>query len=799
MLIDNSTQCWGVGTSGQLGNDEGLSSNTPVPVSFWDSLPNSLPDDLIPPPAPPPPAAPISSRIAAGTGTSHSCAVQEDRTVQCWGAGSSGQLGNGRNVNSNIPVRVSRITTAAQVSTGASYSCALLADGTVQCWGAGDSGQLGNGGTDDSNLPVVVSVLTDPADSSSDLTPLTDVTLISTGASYSCALLADGTVQCWGAGDSGQLGNSGDTNSNTPVTVSNIATATRVSAGASHACALLADGTVQCWGLNGEGQLGNSGDTNSNTPVTVSVLTDPADSNSDLTALTGVTAISAGASHTCASLAARTVQCWGTGDSGQLGNGADDNSPTPVSVSQIAGLAAQISAGNSHSCAVLLDETVQCWGLNDNGQLGNDDNTNSNTPVVVSSISAVAEVSAGSSHTCALLLDETVQCWGLNGEGQLGNSGNTNSNTPVVVSPTAHPINNRISTGASHSCAVLANGTIRCWGSGSNGRLGNNAADDSGTPVTVSNIDTAVQVSAGASHTCAVLTSGAVQCWGAGGAGRLGNGGTNQSTTPVQVSGITSAVQVSAGTAHSCAVLENGQVWCWGNNGSGRLGNGVPGLPTSTTPVQVSGLAPTAIQVSGGRAHTCALLEAGTVWCWGQADQGRLGDGRAINVSGSEATQRTPVQVSNISTATAISVNDRHACALLENGRIRCWGRNNESQLGNGGSTTQTMPRPVSGITTAAQISAGDSHSCAVLLDGTSRCWGAGGSGRLGNNAADNSNTPVLVSNIDTAAQISAGGQHTCAVIASELVQCWGLNSVGQLGDGGNTASNIPVSVSGLS
>ncbi len=355
-----------------------------------------------------------------------------------------------------------------------------------------------------------------------------------------------------------------------------------VATGSQHACALMSKGTVWCWGSNSIGQFGNGNTTSSSTPVVVS-------------GITSATAIAAGGGHTCAILSNGTVQCWGYNGIGQLGNGTTTNSSTPVTVSGIT-TAAALAAGSQHTCALMSNGTVQCWGDNGQGQLGNGTSTSSFTPVTVSGITTATDISAGINHTCAVLGNGTVQCWGNNGSGKLGNGTATSSNgiitsssTPVTVSGITTATD--ISAGINHTCAVLGNGTVQCWGSNYSGQLGNGTTTDSSTPVTVSSITTATAIAAGGylvEHSCAVLSNGTVQCWGANAFGQLGNGTTTNSSIPVTVSGTAIASAIATGGAVTCIVLSNGTVQCWGYNAYGQLGNGT--TTNSSIPVPVIGL-----------------------------------------------------------------------------------------------------------------------------------------------------------------------------------------------------------------
>ena len=366
-------------------------------------------------------------------------------------------------------------------------------------------------------------------------------------------------------------------------------------------------------------------------------------------------------------------------------------------------------------------------------------------------VSPAAAVDAGSFHTCALLQDGTVRCWGLNDSGQLGDGSTNNSSTPVAVAGVGGAA--AVSGGGFHSCALLGNGTVQCWGRNDSGQLGDPATTtfSSVAPVRVTGITTAIAVTAGGFHTCALLADGTVQCWGENDFGQLGNGTsdpvpgtpTTFNPTPVTVSGITTAVAISAGGWHTCALLRDGTVQCWGENTYGQLGNGAtiapPAPGRSSTPATVTGIT-TAIGIEAGIFHTCAILRDGTLQCWGRNDEGRLGNGTTANSS-------TPTTVSGITPA-AVAPGAEHACAILRDGTLQCWGDNNWGQLGNGsaaGTASTTPATAVTGITTATAASSGAEHTCAVLQDGSVQCWGRNTDGRLGNGTTTNAFTPVTV------------------------------------------------------
>lgn len=302
----------------------------------------------------------------------------------------------------------------------------------------------------------------------------------------------------------------------------------------------------------------------------------------------------------------------------------------------------------------------------------------------------VNEADAGFGHTCAAMTDGTLRCWGINNYGQLGDGSKTSSSMPVVVSGLSNVLSGSITTGYSHTCAVLNSGTASCWGANDYGQLGDGSTTERTTPVVVSGLVTVRMIAAshGGYHTCAVLTSGGARCWGANGSGQLGDGSTVSQPVPVAVSGLTDVLSIAAGSTHTCAVLPGGTVSCWGANSFGQLGDG--STTNRTTPVAVSGLSDVH-SIATGQLHTCALLNNGTARCWGYNSYGQLGDRSKTN-------RLLPVEVYSLVGASSIAAGFQHTCAVLATGTARCWGFNNNRQLGDGSTVNRIQPQTLSAV-----------------------------------------------------------------------------------------------------
>jgi alpha-tubulin suppressor-like RCC1 family protein len=369
-----------------------------------------------------------------------------------------------------------------------------------------------------------------------------------------------------------------------------------------------------------------------------------------------------------------------------------------------------LSVGFDHTCVVLERGNVRCWGRGDRGilgvavpfgqDIGDDEPASALGNVDIGG--RVVQVASGFSFTCALLDTGNVRCWGSGFGGKLG-YGNTNNigddETPASAGDVdLGGIAVQITTGDDHACAVLTRGRVRCWGNGAGGALGygnTNSIGDDETPASAGDVDVGgpvVQIAGGNGFTCARLESGAVRCWGREGPGRLGYGNTNSigdDETPASAGDVNlggTAVQVVAGATHACAVLDTGAVRCWGSAARGALGYGNTNnigddeVPASAGDVDVGGKV---VELSAGTVNTCAVLEGGRVRCWGFGQFGQNGYASTQDIGNDE----TPASAGDVDVGGAVVHLDsgiQKTCALLDSGSVRCWGNAGFGALGYG-------------------------------------------------------------------------------------------------------------------
>ena len=587
----------------------------------------------------------------------------------------------------------------------------------------------------------------------------------------------------------------------------------------------------------------------------------------------------------CALLSGGSVECWGDNYYGQLGNGSTRplNAPTAIAgLSGVTGIAVDLYS----ACAVMSDGTVKCWGYNAQGQLGNGSTTNSSTPVQVTGLSNIQAISRGVSHNCALDVSGNVYCWG-DGVTKPG----------FVLSGAS-----AISTGGNHTCALMTTGAVECWGfngtlvGGTDGELGNGSTGNSLTPVTVTGISNAVAVAGGVDFTCALLATGSVECWGLGAGGVLGNGAMYNTLTPVMVLGISNAMSLAVGLFHACVLLTTSEMYCWGQLSASELGtstdgySNVPvrvatgygptapidtqltftGAPTnvtsgmsfsvsvaigtasgetdsSATSTVTLGSSPSGVSCAGGTSaaavrgiatfngcswsgatsnfvltattsspgalaassHLISSIGPATQLVFSAMPQHATSGfpfatvvdiedvfGTTVN---SDATVTLSSEPTGLTCTSGLSVAAVHGVASFSGcsfaGKVDSFSLVADAPpLSSFSSTSIHLLQPLTGVQSIAGNGGG--ATCALMGDGTVEAWGWNYYGQLGNGSTTNSNVPVRVTGLTGVQSIAGNGSTTYALMGDGTVEAWGYNGDGQLGNGTiDGYSNVPVQV----
>ena len=799
---NGNAYAWGNNALGQLGNNTFTQSNVPVAVSVDGAL--------------------AGKKITAiATGDNHSLALSDTGEVYGWGLNTSGQLGNGLQVNSPVPVGAAGILagkTIKKIAAGGGQSLALDSTGAVYRWG-----------------PLIVSQTTSTSQGNNTVNPvlvaLSGKTAvdIAAGALHALVLTSDNMIYGWGGNIYGTLGN------NTTVTPSNgapvVVTSTgvlsgktikSVAAGYQHSMAISTDGLVYAWGRNTNGQLGDHTVTQRNVPV--AVLTTGVLANKVVDHL----AQSSGSNAVWAFDGEGSIYGWGY----QPEIGSTGNQTDPISLSAWVSVAPRVTIGGVVTSAKIIDSTSLSFITPPHAQ-GHVDVTvtipdgQSSTLENAYEFVAPPTLDSLAPSTGYVTGGDTVTLSGSNfSEGSTVTVGGVEA-TITNITPNAVTITTPAQTAGVYDVVITDE-----FGQKSTlekvftyvelppvvtSATPNRGPASGGQEVTVSGEafitgEGGVQgVGAGGYHSLALALDGKVYNWGRGGNGQLGNNTTSDSLIPVAVT-TTGALAgktvtaIAAGGTHSLALTSDGKVYSWGLNGNGQLGNN--STAQSNVPVAVTATGTlagkTVIAIAAGNNHSLALTSDGAVYSWGLNTSGQLGN--------NSTTQNTnPVYVTTNGAlagkaVTAIAAGGTHSLALTSEGKVYSWGQNTYSQLGNNSTTQSNVPVAViaTGVLdgkVVTAITAGYQHSLALTSEGKVYSWGYNNQGQLGDNTTTRSSVPVAVTatgvldgKVVTA--ITAGYQHSLALTSDGKVYSWGYNNQGQLGN--DTTINEPAPVEAL-
>ena len=641
----DDVKCWGQNMAYELGYQDQAYRGVSA-LQMGDNLPNI---DL----------GPGRKAKKVSTGSGWTCVLMDNSQVKCWGGNSFGQLGNGNSQNTmltpqQVPVDMGSFGNSAQTV------CTVTGPGPSSCTPC-PAGSFSSAAAATSNATCQLC----PPGSFSAQQGSTNCTLCprgsyssAQGASQPCTLCPGGTssadtgglsqavCQPCAAGTYSALASGGG---QVCMACAAGTFSSAVGANSSAACQACAAGTFSAAPGSTSctacplGQYAFAGSVACNASVALSVLS-----------------VSSGMSNgVCAWLTGGFLKCWGSsliaGRAQNIGDGPGEmgNNLAPINLNSSLAVTGQCQ-GFSHACVIVGDTNVMCWGLNGDGQLGYGDTAERRHPPNAYFHFDGKKVSAivcGISHTCVLIsTNASILCWGGNSLGQLGVGDNVQRNSPTPVNLGAGMTARAIAAGQSFTCAILTNGNVTCWGHNFGGTpagmlgLGNTAntnTPSSTNPVRLGTGRTALAISAGSYHACAILDNGQLKCWGNGEGLGIGVAATNNigdsagemgdSLQSVNLGGLL-PVQVSCSDFFTCVRLNTSEVRCWGRNTDGQLGYGdiVQRLTAPLTSLRMGQRNLTALSITTGRAHTCALLNTGNVLCWGSNGHGQLGIGTGV-------------------------------------------------------------------------------------------------------------------------------------------------------------------------
>ena len=725
--------------------------------------------------------------IAAGF--SHKCGVTTAGVAYCWGTNTDGQLGNDTTTDSTNPVAVSGGHTFDSIDVGASHSCGITTSGLLYCWGANDYYQLGNNNENNQNDKLTPTRVHDPDTPSSNWG--TTILKVSLGQHHSCAIDSNSRAYCWG--------NSWDNNTATgqtsyPKVPKRIhkpngsanwdATFIEIAAAEEHTCAIKTNGVAYCWGTDNYGSLGKQSVKNEERQYPVKVSGNK----------TWVS-IAAGRWNTCGINDDKYMFCWGKNLLGQLGNNATSWSATPHRVHDPANTSANWTAQWSVAAVGVqrafgiragTEQTITFPGQSDIKltagpvTLG----ATASSSLAVTYASQTSNVCSVTGSTVTLLTTGTCTI-----EASQAGTATVFEAAPVSISFTILAGDQTIefpNPGTKNTSDFTGSG------------MGLSAAASSKLVVSFSSSTTnvctvsGILVSKVAFGTCTITASQSgssnfnaapnvtrsfsiVDGAASGAAWEWGSTPTAMSTSLVFTS-------IEAGRNHSCGLTAAGTAYCWGENQDGELGNGFGGI-ASAPPVMVLG-GHTWAQVRPGGNSTCGVTTSGQGYCWGNNDRGQLGDG-------STTESLVPVPVTAGETWTTIDPGGAFACGVTTSGAGLCWGNNFYGNLGNGSkhnstNVAQTSRTEISGGHSWSMIEATNGgFTCGITTSEAAYCWGTGSNGVLGNGSTPSvQDTPVAVSGGLSFSFLTGADSHICGLASGGQAHCWGYDGFGQLGNG---------------
>ena len=727
---DGTLWQFGENTYGQLGDNTVILRSSPIQVgalTTWSKI-TSINDSAV--------------------------ALKTDGTLWAWGRNRFGQLGLNDIINRSSPVQVGALTTWSKIDAGGDICLAVKTDGTLWSWGNNDDGQLGDSTVIRRSSPIQVGALTTWSNTSP-------------GVSHVAATQTNGTLWTWGGNTRGNLGiNTSSGSRSSPVQVGSLTTWSQVSAGSTLTMAMKTDTTLWTFGYNAQGQLGENSVVLRSSPVQIGSAYAAATTN---WWKVGPTSLNVHAIKLDG-----TLWAWGRNIYGAVGDNTVIHRSSPVQIGALTSWTnLSVSSSGDHGSIIKTDGTLWAFGYNTSGQLGDNTQISRSSPVQIGSDTNWSQVSKGGNFTLATRTNGTLWTWGSNTYGTLGDNTVTARSSPVQIGSGTTWLN--VAAGGNHSLALKTDGTLWSFGYNGTGTLGDNTRVYKSSPVQIGTLTTWSRFSASSSHTAAVKTDGTLWLWGTNSNyGQVGDGTRITRSSPVQVGTGTSWLQPSLATNVTTVIKTDGTLWSWGSNNVGQLG--LTDLINRSSPVQVGAGVLGWSLVESTAYSTLGIKTNGTLYGWGQGDQGQVGDNTTISRS-------SPVQIGTGTTWSKLGGGDQSSFAIKTDGTMWSWGFDEYGTLGqNTNLYRRSSPVQVGALTTWSSVSSFKDHVTAIKTDGTLWAWGRNEAGKLGDVTQINRSSPVQIGTLTTWAEASPGRTHTIARQTNGTLWAWGQNFQGQLG-----------------
>lgn len=802
---DGSLWAWGENTEGQYGNSTTVNKSSPVQVGT------------------------LTDWRQISIGSMQAAAIKSNGTLWTWGGNFTGALGDGTTIRKSSPVQIGTLTNWASVSAGVDFCIATKTDNSVWAWGFNATGQLGDGTAVNKSSPIQIGTLT-------------NWSKVAAGSAYSLAIKTDNSLWAWGDGTNGILGDGTTLEKRSPVQIGTLTNWSLINAGNAQSAAIKTDGTLWTWGSNASGALGDGTTVAKSSPIQVGTLTN-----------WSKLVINARSTNSCSAIdTSGRLWAWGTNATGRLGDGTTTARSSPV---QIGGSRTWNSSSNGAAFAYTeKNGNVYMGATNSNGAIGDSTTVDKSFPVFIGAQGYWGNtLVAGSQGLAITKVDNSLWAWGANTYGQLGNSSTIRASSPVQIGALTNW--RSIASGVINTLAIKTNGTLWAWGYGFSGALGLDDPNDKSSPVQVGAQSWWLQVATDGYSSYGIINNGVTSnllfSWGLNNFGQLGLDDTGiDRSSPTQVSGnnwgsvsagdgwalalTTPAANSGGGNLYSTgnndrgqlglndrisrqvftlidvggdlwsyasaggnagyAIKKDGTLWSWGENQDGVLGNS--STVSRSNPVQVGTLTNWATVVASTQvAAVFATKTDGTLWFWGNNVDGQAGDG--IYPTGTKFS--SPVQVGTLTTWSSITSGGQAFGGINNNASLYAWGDNSVGNLAQNALTFRNRSSPVQlSSDTWTYANATTNAISAIKPNGSLWVWGNNVNGRLGDGTTVIKLSPVQIGTLTNWSKTYAGSQQMYALKTDGTLWTWGNNTTGQLGVGTTVDRSSPVQIGTL-